>query len=482
MAVNYTLADLRRNVRDLTGVYSTDIITDAAVDKQINDIYFELTAMQNWSWAPSVPAGGLTTNTSYPAFPATYHKLLSLKAAAKVLRQAADDSGRADVYDKESDELINLLYVQDLQGNVTGAVSTYDELIKFVRLLVGVFDNSITNTFIQNKLYEEFNQLNESYSWPWKSNGGFAANPTNLSYLNASFQRKDTGFTSASTFNFAKILAYGVGVRVAAQLNKETLVKALQAEYDSILEEMKRVILHYEKKTTPNTVNDVEEVNIENLISLTKQLIGDYTNDLPPGLLQQWVIEEANNLAIERDWTFLKQDLSVTVLAGSDTITMPVSDMAIVSIFTVNDSGLITGEIKHRPNLSDVDKTSAKYFYQETAKDTIKIAPVPTKDETLLIRIRSYSSISYSQDLTKAYTLFSPKFKMLIPYRVAVKGLAFTGNNPNAKNLIPLYLQSAGTMLQNMITYYQNSANTETIQLGVTELDKPKYIPFFRIG
>ena len=482
MAVNYTLADLRRNVRDLTGVYSTDIVTDTYINKQINDIYFELASMQNWSWVASVPANGLTTDASYPVFPATYHKLLSLKTAAKILRQAADDSNRADIYDKDGDELINLLYITDLQGNVSGAATTLDELSKFVRLLINVFDNTISTTFIQNKLNEEYRQLNEAYDWPWKTDAGFAANPVNLTYLNAAYARKDSTSNSTSTFNFAKILAYGVGARLSAELGKENLVKALQAEYDSILEEMKRVLLHYKKQTPAQIVNNVEEVNLENLISLTKQLIGDYTNDIPPALLQQWVIEEANNLAIERDWSFLRQEVTVEVPAGSDTITFEVDDMAVLGMFVVNGDNLTMDEVKHRPHLLDVDKTSPKYFYQEVSRNSIKIAPAPTKDETFLIRIRNYSSIGFAEDMSAAYTLFSPKFKMLIPYRVAVKGLAFTPNNPNAKNLIPLYQQSAYIQLQNMITYYQNSANSETIQLGVIGLDTRKYIPFFRVG
>jgi hypothetical protein len=487
VAVNYTLADLRRYVRDLTGIYSYDIVTDTYINKTINEIYFELAATQNWSWSASVGAGGLTSDSSYPAFPATYHTLLSYRTAARLLKQQGDDSGRADTYNANADELLATLFIQDLPANVTGAVDTYDNLVKFVRQLVSVYDNTISNTYIQNKLVEEFVQLNEGYNWPWKSNAGFAASPTNLAYLNASYQRTDTQATSSSAYTFAKILAYGTATRLAGQLSKnEMLIKILQAEFDSILDEMKRVLLHYQKLPASQLIPSFTEVNLENLISLTRQLINDYSNDIPNGLIQQWVIEEANNLSLERDWSYLKTDISLTLPAGVDLFTTPYADAEIISMYLLGTDGNTIEEIKHRPHFLDVDKSSSKYYYKvNTNPDTnineIQIAPKPDTNIVIGARVINQSALGWDNGFNNAFALFSPRFKMLIPYRVAVKCLAFNGN-PNAKNLIPIYLQSAQTQLDAMISYYQGENNVENFQIGVQGLDTRKYIPYFRVN
>ena len=482
MANNYTLADLRRYVRDLTGIYSYDIITDTYINRTINDLYFELAALQNWSWTASVPSGGLTSDSSYPVFSATYHNLLAFQAAAKILKQQGDDTGRADTYTADAAELISSLSTQDLQGNVSGLVDTYDNLVKFVRKLLDTYDNSLSTSFITNKLKEEYNQLNENSTWPWKSYIGFAADPTNLSYLNASFGRKDIESTATSTFNFAKILAYGTAAKLALIQGKADLGKVLQDEFDEIFEEMTKVILHGKLLTVAQTVPSANDTSLSNLVELTKQLTADHTNNVPPMLIQQWLIEEASNLTIEKDWEFRKTDLVITLPAGVDTFVGPSDDFSIIAMFIVNSNGITTSEIKHRSHLFDVTQNSSKYFYQQVGRNEIKIGPVPQEDLTIYFKMIEYTYLTYNEDLTEAYTLFTNHFRMILPYRVAIKALAYSGNNPNAKNLIPLYQAAADNLYDNMINYYNGENNLESFQLGAEGIDVRKYMPFFRIG
>jgi hypothetical protein len=479
MAVNYTLANLRTYVRDLTGIYSYDIVTDAFINRTINDVYFELAVSQNWSWSASVPANGLTTDASYPVFPATYHSILAYRTAAEILRQQGDDTERATTYDTQANDLQTLLYVQDLPGTVDGAVSTYAELVKLVRQLVSIYDNSLTNTYIQNKLIEEYQQLNEGYNWPWKSDGGFPAAPTSVSYLNGSYQRKGISASSSSTFNFAKILAYGVATKIAAETGKEALVAPLQAEYDSILNEMTRTLLTYGKKTVSALLTDNNALNLENLVELSRQLIGDYSSDIPNGLLQQWVLDEAVNLAMEKDWPFLRSYATVVLAPGQNQIT--VSELDILSAYVVNTTSGDSEEVKHRPHLLDVSQNNNKYYYTCPDKQTIIISPVPTQTETFNFYTRNYSSIGVDNGSANAYVLFSPLFKMLIPYRVAIKGIAFSPNQNN-KALIQIYQEQAYKIFENMVSYYMNEKNMETIQLGVQGVEDRKYIPYFRVN
>lgn len=479
MAVNYTLANLRTYVRDLTGIYSYDIVTDAFINRTINDVYFELAVAQNWSWSASVPSTGLTTDSAYPVFPATYHSLLAYRTAAEILRQQGDDTERATTYDTQANDLQTLMYVQDLPGGVDGAVTSYSDLVKFVRQLISIFDNSLTNTYIQNKLVEEFQQLNEGYNWPWKNAVGFAASPTLVSYLNGSFQRAGVSTSSASTFNFAKILAYGVATKLAAETGKEALVAPLQAEFDGILNEMVRTLLTYAKKSASDLVTDANAVNLENLVELSRQLMGDYSTDVPNGLLQQWVLDEATNLAMEKDWPFLRSYATVSLEPGQYIIT--VTELDILSAYVVNTTSGDKEEVKHRPHLLDVSQNNNKYYYTCPNKETIVIAPVPTQPETFMFYTRNYSVIGLDESMTNAFTLFSPLFKMLIPYRVAIKGIAFSPNQNN-KALIQIYQEQAYKIYENMVSYYMNEKNMETIQLGVQGVEDRKYIPYFRVN
>ena len=45
-----TLAELRSYVRDLTGVFSADVVTNAMIDRLINEAYNELANLRDWDW------------------------------------------------------------------------------------------------------------------------------------------------------------------------------------------------------------------------------------------------------------------------------------------------------------------------------------------------------------------------------------------------------------------------------------------------
>lgn len=60
-----TLADLRTYVRDLTGVYSTDLLPDTLLDRWLQEAYSELNRAQDWPWllarqATVLPMGSTT--------------------------------------------------------------------------------------------------------------------------------------------------------------------------------------------------------------------------------------------------------------------------------------------------------------------------------------------------------------------------------------------------------------------------------------
>jgi hypothetical protein len=56
-----TLAELRTYVRDLTGVYSTDLLSDALLDRWLNESYSEINRANDWSWLTDIASGTLSS-------------------------------------------------------------------------------------------------------------------------------------------------------------------------------------------------------------------------------------------------------------------------------------------------------------------------------------------------------------------------------------------------------------------------------------
>lgn len=56
-----TLADLRAYVRDLTGVYSTDLLPDTLLDRWLQEAYSELNRAEDWPWLASIVSGTLSS-------------------------------------------------------------------------------------------------------------------------------------------------------------------------------------------------------------------------------------------------------------------------------------------------------------------------------------------------------------------------------------------------------------------------------------
>jgi len=54
-----TLAELRAYVRDLTGVYSTDLLPDTLLDRWLKESYSELNRTEDWPWLTAIVSGTL---------------------------------------------------------------------------------------------------------------------------------------------------------------------------------------------------------------------------------------------------------------------------------------------------------------------------------------------------------------------------------------------------------------------------------------
>jgi hypothetical protein len=54
-----TLSELRDYVRDLTGIYSTDLISDSLLNRWLNESYYEFLSTEQWPWRIGGVAGTL---------------------------------------------------------------------------------------------------------------------------------------------------------------------------------------------------------------------------------------------------------------------------------------------------------------------------------------------------------------------------------------------------------------------------------------
>jgi hypothetical protein len=156
----YTLSTLRTYTRDLTGIYTTDIISDDLLGRWINEAYFEVGRMHKWSWAPTVTTLGTSDS---PAFPAQFHQVLAYRAAVKVLQFESDDTKRSEFFMNEYNTLVSDMYKYDLQANAYVVTNSMTGLISNVRTWLEDYSDRISDSVINNKIKDSFKRaLNKS--------------------------------------------------------------------------------------------------------------------------------------------------------------------------------------------------------------------------------------------------------------------------------------------------------------------------------
>lgn len=157
------LAALRVYVRDLTGVYATDLVSDALLDRWINEALFELYRTHKWSWA----AVTLTTGTDTPTFDSQFHAILAYRTAVKVLSTQADETKRSEAYAAEYSALLAAMVRFYFPKVATGAVGNRGQIRQQVRDLAGAHDDEISDAMINQWLDEAYNFVAHQREWDW---------------------------------------------------------------------------------------------------------------------------------------------------------------------------------------------------------------------------------------------------------------------------------------------------------------------------
>ena len=455
----YTVGQLRDFVRDLTGVYSPDLISDATIEAWINEAYFDLLAQQVWPWAPSVTEA--LAASSYPPFPGTQHRLLAYKAAAILLESQADDTQRVQEYTDVYTAMVAAVYQNTLNAASTGDVDTQAKIIRLVRELVDIFDNSITDTFISRKIDDEYNQLFDAYTWPLDR----------------------TSFKAVVLSNYGRILAYGVASRFATTYGKpEAMSTQFQNEYSSILTQMKIAYLYTAGAVTnPHSLGSIR--------TQVRALIQDYSKTLPDVLLNAWINEAYTNLSFEREWNWLLFDFEANLVTDQGSFIVPLT-RRVLGMYNVSADGYNVKEVRRRAELIDIEKNNSTYYYEIsndlamvddghggfTPATAILIYPTPTEAVTFKGRAASRTvSLVVDSDVVR----FDEQFSSILAYRVAIRALSFDSNN---KKLLELYSMEDAKMFESMMRFYQLDASTDPFSIGSTALEQRKYIPYFRVS
>jgi hypothetical protein len=446
----YKLSELRTYVRQLTSIYSTDIVTDPLVDRWINEAYFELGRSQAWPWSGSVTT--LEAN-DYPAFVAEFHPILAYRTAMKVLDFEADDSNRKEFFKTEFDLLYGAMatyYLDKLSYDVT---NTMAGLIKNVRKWLGEFSTSIPDTLIEDRIMDVYNELYEGATWP------FAKSPF-----------------PGMGWDYTRILVFGAALRLAAAANKdEMFVNAMQSEYSLALDELKTHFLL--------TGTSTDQATRANLRQLVRSVTGIYSKTVPDTLINAWINEEYQVLAAERNWLWLESTAQVELASGTQTFSLPNGSYKVLEMFvvekiessdTINASVSSSEAIYPVPSVLDMERNSDKYKYDITSNGAILLSPAPTKDITIRARYLIATPTLSADNSTPA---MAEKYRALLSYRTALKVCAYSGA---PQNIIDLCLASAAALYDAMYSEYQLNHSTEPLQLGGTGLQSRKYLPWFR--
>ena len=444
----YTVAQLRDFVRELTGIFSTDLVSNATIESWINEAYFDLLAQQVWPFAPSTVEALVATD--YPPFVGTSHRLLAYKAAAMLLETQADDTPRIQEYKDVYTVMVAALYQNTLNAASTGDVDTQAKMIRLVRELIDIFDNSVTDTFISRKLDDEYNQLFDSYTWT---------------------QDRSTFRATLLANAYGRILSYGVASRLAATYEKpEGMVQAMRAEYESILEQLKVVYLYTNAATTnPSTLGALRKQ--------VRSLLQDFSKDTPDSLINAWINDAYTSLVFEREWEFMWFDFTFTLNTSQDSYDFGGQNIRrVLGLYNVSADGYDVKPVTRRAELFDIEKNNTTYYYMLDSAGHIKIYPTPTESVTMFGRgVVNHTPLLLDTDAP----IFGAQFGSILAYRAAIMGLLFDSNN---NKIIGAYQKQAENVFDAMVRYYQLDTSTDAFSIGSTALERRKYIPYFRVS
>jgi hypothetical protein len=450
------LAALILYTRDLTGIYSTDVVPDSLVTRWLNESYFELQRRSTWPWT----ATELSTNTDVPAFDAQFHAILAYRTAIKILNFTSDDTSRAEGYSIEAGGLLADMERYYLSGEATGSYATAGALVRLTRDLTGVYDaDTISDALLLRWVNDAQLELARQRTWPW------SGSVTVMSPSDA------PAFSSSSNAQFNHILAYRAAARVALMLGDEGgRMEQFGGEYNALLSDMERFFLAAAATGATN--------NVSAMTRMVRDLTGIYSNQsLPDSLILVYLNNAYNELSRRHDWDWLEATHEVPLPApagGAHQLSLPNGTRRIMEAYIVFKNGDVQ-EMVNVPNLARIEVNDSNIYYDVDYGGNVVIRPVQSDNEaTLKFRyLRANVDLVTGTDVPS----FDTSFRLILPYRAAVTVLSqFSPNDPRIES----YEAEFMSLYQGMYTMYELVHDNRSFQLNEDGTRTRRYYPWFR--
>lgn len=293
--MSFTYEQLKDRVRTLTGVWSTDVVSDALIYNLLSDAVTALERSQNWDTVSYIPPGltfvkytgnaTVTPGTNWTE----YHVILSYRVASQVLAFEADDTTRAQFFAQEYDKMYAEMVEHFLPRAAKGSPTDTMSMVRYVRDLTGQYGEDLPDTLVAAWLNEIYQEVFAMYDWPTSGSPSWATAPTLVdgsSPVNPTIVGAPEFLTAFCYFTAAKMMASAPEAQARAAVYK--------AEYDRIFASML-------SKFFPALT--VEALDTEaQLVDHVRFLTQNYTRALTDALIVQYLKNAQKELVDRNYW------------------------------------------------------------------------------------------------------------------------------------------------------------------------------------
>lgn len=445
------LTELKTRVRDLTGVYAVDVLSDGLLTAWLNEAYQELDRAQDWD-AATVPwsYAALVNGADSPAFAAEFHPILAYRVAVKVLSMEADDSPRIRVFSSEYDRLLSDMAVAYFPATGSGEAGTLGALRRYVRFLTGAFGREMPNAMVNAAINEAYLDIREMQEWSWASSAVALASD---------------GSSSVIPDPNKPVVAYLTASRLLAGVEG---ADGRVAEYKARVEQyLQAMVLEDRRGSATGSVS-----TRANIVRYVRDLLGTYNTEYSDSLLATMVNDAYVELSNYKPWEWLESTQTQALEAGDTQVTLTNGCRRVLEVYFVTLNGNIQ-EMVATPHLLDVEPKASRYVYDVDFAGVLSWGPALEEDGTLKVR---YVRKNVSLPLDSSEPLFDSRFRPMLGLRVAARIAAMRGDDKMANAFVEEYQ----SFLDQMISEYLLDHDSRPFQLGGAGLETRKYLPWFR--
>lgn len=443
------LVTLRTYVRDLTGVYSTDLISDTLLTRWINEAYSEIERTRVWPWAATKV--DLSTNTDEPVFATQFHPILAYRVSAKVLATQADDTPRGQAYMDEASMLLKQMEEFYFPSAASGNVSNLAGLRATVRDLIGDWSKNISDGMLNLWINQAYDEVERAQKWPWAD----AKTPLVTNTDQPAFD-----------LQFRSVLVYRAATKALSLVGDQgNRTEAYGAEYTNMLASM---VEHYLPALAAGGVTTLAELR-----RTTRDMLGSYEKGLSDFLIDRFINQAYSDLARMKPWTWLETSAEDTLVANVVTWNLPYGTRRVLELFLVNNEDDVEEAILV-PHVLDVPANSAELRYDITSDGSVTIAPPQDHEITLRARyIVKHVELAFDEE----EPLFDAQFRIVLCYGAAARILTMQGD---ASKRNQNFEAEAMRIIDSMMTEYMLDHDNRPIQLGGEGIQQRRYIPWFK--